>query len=138
MPRHIVARVDEIKPGRRKIVSVDGRSIGVFNLNGEFFAVRDRCPHQGGSLCSGQLWGPVRAPAAGKFEYTLTAPLLRCPLHAWEFDVRTGQSWFDPDKLGRRRFPASLETVEAELEKGPYVVQTYPVSVEEQDLVIEI
>jgi nitrite reductase/ring-hydroxylating ferredoxin subunit len=138
MAKYIVARLDEIKPGRRKIVSVEGRSIGIFNVNGEFFAVRDRCPHQGGSLCSGQLWGPVRAPATGEHEYTTTAPLLRCPLHAWEFDVRTGQSWFDPDRLGQRRFPASLATVEAELEKGPYVVQIYPVSIEDQDLVIEI
>jgi nitrite reductase/ring-hydroxylating ferredoxin subunit len=138
MAKYVVARVDEIKPGRRKIVDIDGRSIGVFNVNGEFFALRDRCPHQGGSLCSGQLWGPVRAPATGEHEYILTAALVRCPLHAWEFDVRTGQSWFDQDKLGLRRFPASLAIVEAALEKGPYVVQTYPVSIDEQDIVIEV
>jgi len=138
MAKYVVARVDEIKPGRRKIVTVDGRAIGVFNVNGEFLAVRDRCPHQGGSLCSGQMWGPVRAPASGEYEFTTTGPLLRCPLHAWEFDMRTGQSWFDPDRQGLRRFPASLAPAEAELQKGPYLAQTYPVSIEDQDLFIEI
>jgi len=138
MTKYVVARVDEIKPGRRKIVYLEGRSIGVFNVNGEFFAVRDRCPHQGGSLCSGQMWGPVHAPATGDWEFSQTGPLVRCPLHAWEFDMRTGQSWFDPDKLGRRRFPASLAAAEAELQKGPYVVQTYPVRIEDQNLVIDV
>ncbi|HEV8638476.1 MAG TPA: Rieske 2Fe-2S domain-containing protein, partial [Chloroflexota bacterium] len=48
--KHVVAAVDEIPPGGRKIVEVAGRSIGVFNLGGEFFALRNRCPHQGGPL----------------------------------------------------------------------------------------
>ena len=55
MARHVVARVDEIPPGERKIVEVAGRSIGVFNVGGEFFALRNRCPHQGGPLCEGRL-----------------------------------------------------------------------------------
>ena len=37
MSKHIVAKVDEIPAGGRKIVEVNGRSIGVFNINGEFF-----------------------------------------------------------------------------------------------------
>ena len=44
--RYVVAAVDEIAPGERKIVTVAGRSIGVFNVGGEFFALRNRCPHQ--------------------------------------------------------------------------------------------
>ena len=49
----VVGTVDEIPPGGRKIVEVAGRSIGVFNVGGEFFALRNRCPHQGGPLCEG-------------------------------------------------------------------------------------
>ena len=134
----MVGRADEIRPGRRKLVTVAGRSIGVFNVDGEFFALLDRCPHQGGPLCSGQLWGAVRAPVPGVYDYAGSAPLLRCPWHGWEFDVRTGQSWFDPEGMAVRRYPMSLETVPAELQKGPYVAETYPVSVEEQVLVVEI
>ena len=37
MPRHIVARADEIPPGGNKVVPVEGRDIVVFHVNGEFF-----------------------------------------------------------------------------------------------------
>ncbi|HEY2440280.1 MAG TPA: Rieske 2Fe-2S domain-containing protein, partial [Solirubrobacteraceae bacterium] len=49
----VVARADEIAPGERKIVQIGSRSIGVFNVAGEYFALRNRCPHQGGPLCQG-------------------------------------------------------------------------------------
>ena len=51
------ATVDEIPPGGRKIVEVAGRTIGVFNVDGEFFALLNRCPHQGGPLCTGNTLG---------------------------------------------------------------------------------
>ena len=40
MGRHVVCPVGELPPGERKIVECEGRSIGVFNLNGSFYAVR--------------------------------------------------------------------------------------------------
>ncbi len=43
--KHVVAAVDEIPPGGRKLVQADGRAIVVFNLSGEFFALSNRCPH---------------------------------------------------------------------------------------------
>ncbi len=138
MPKYVVAAVDEIPSGGRKFVEVAGRFLGVFHVAGEYFAVLDTCPHQGGPLYQGQLWGAVRAPAAAEHPFRPTAPLLRCPLHAWEFDVRTGQSWFDPDKLRQRRFPVSLATVEAALQKGPYRAEAYPVTVEPGGVMVEI
>ena len=51
MAKHLVATVEEIPPGTRKLVEIAGRSIGLFNLAGEFFALRNRCPHQAGPLC---------------------------------------------------------------------------------------
>ena len=46
MARHIVARTTEIPPGGNKVVDVDGRDIVVFHVNGEFFALLNRCPHE--------------------------------------------------------------------------------------------
>ena len=59
MAKHVVAAVSEIAPGGRKLVEVNGRAIVLFNLSGEFFALSNRCPHQGGNLCEGQLTGLV-------------------------------------------------------------------------------
>ena len=53
MSKHVVATVDEIPPGERKIVEIGGRSLGIFNIKGEFYALRNICPHQGGPLCEG-------------------------------------------------------------------------------------
>jgi 3-phenylpropionate/trans-cinnamate dioxygenase ferredoxin subunit len=147
--RYVVASVDEIPPGGRKIVKVGGRSIGVFNLDGEFFALRNQCPHQGGPLCKGRLAGLIQSPAPGEFTYTRRGEFLRCPWHAWEFDVRTGQSWVDPKKLRVRSYKTTIEggdelserekeLKQAGLEKGPYSAETYPVSVEQRYVVLEV
>ena len=146
MPKHIIATVDEIAPGERKIVEVAGRSIGVFNVNGEFHAIRNNCPHQGGPLCAGYLTGFVLADKPGEYTYTKRGEIVRCPWHGWEFDVKTGQSWFDPAKMRVRSYPVAVEQLGPEtltppapgLEPGPYVAETYPVTVEQSYLVIEL
>ena len=63
MASHVVAEAGEIPPGGRKIVEVEGRSIGIFNVGGEYLAVRNRCPHQGGPLCLGTLVGASTRPS---------------------------------------------------------------------------
>lgn len=147
--RRVVASVDEVPPGSRKIVDVDGRSIGVFNVNGNYFAMRNTCPHAGGPLCQGQTSGLVTSTEPGSYEYHRRGEFIRCPWHQWEFDIRTGQSWFDPVKTRVRRYDVEVKHggeligTEAELEtyglvKGPYVADTYPVAVDQNYIVITL
>jgi nitrite reductase/ring-hydroxylating ferredoxin subunit len=121
-----VARADEIGPGERKLVTVGGRSIGVFNVGGEYFALRNRCPHQGGPLCEGRQFAPLRASAPGDYQRGEDGGIVRCPWHGWEFDVRTGRSWFDPERTRVRSYPAEVRELEAETfptrREGAYVV----------------
>lgn len=131
MTKHVVARADEILPGQRKIVEVAGRSIGVFNVGGEYFALRNRCPHQGGPLCEGKLWGALESPVPGEFSFSREGEILTCAWHGWEFDVRTGQSWCEPRKLRVR--PYKVERV-----KGPYVAETYQVTTAGEYLVVDV
>jgi len=138
MARYIVAITTEIPPGGRKIVEVAGRSIGLFNLDGEFFALRNRCPHQGGPLCEGGLAGLVESNAPGDYQYSRPGEMLRCPWHGWEFDLRTGQSWFDPRQVRVRSYPVSVEPDDPGLARGPYIAETYPVTIEAQYLVVEV
>lgn len=127
MARHVVALVREIPPGQRKLVEVAGRSIGIFNLGGEFFALRNRCPHQGAALCEGPVGGAVPSGKTGDLNLDREGEILRCPWHGWEFDIRTGQSWFDPKGVRVKRY--ELEVKRAE---------TYPVSVDEDRIVVEV
>ena len=135
--RHVVAAVGEIPPGGRKLVEVaGGRRVVVFNLGGEFFALADRCPHQGGSLAAGCITGRVSSSAPGEYRYERRGEMIRCPWHYWEFDIRTGQSRFDPARVKARRFEARVESGAA-LQDGPYRAETFAVRVEDDYVVVD-
>lgn len=136
MAKHVVAPVAEIPPGGRKVVEAAGKRIVVFNLNGEFFALLDRCPHQGGPLSGGILCGLTQSEEPGTYRFSRAGEFVRCPWHQWEFDIRTGKSWFDPRRTKVRPFPATVEPG-ATLVEGPYQAETVPVRVEEAYVVIE-
>ena len=148
MARHVAATVEEIPPGQRKIVEVGGRSIGIFNVSGEFFALRNRCPHQGGPLCHGPLEGRIESTGPGDYSVSRPGEVLRCPWHGWEFDIRKGQSWFDPARIRVRRYEVIVEPAGAtavgqtshmpQRERGPYVAETYATAIEQSYIVIDI
>jgi 3-phenylpropionate/trans-cinnamate dioxygenase ferredoxin subunit len=135
--KHVVAAVSEIPPGGRKLVEAAGRAIVVFNLGGEFFALANRCPHRGGSLCHGRLTGLVQSDEPGHYDYSRRGEIIRCPWHAWEFDIRTGKSWCDPARVRARNFAVSVEKGAA-LVEGPYVAETFQVEVEDDYVVVEL
>ena len=130
----VVARADEIAPGERKLVQVGGRSIGVFNVGGEYYALRNRCPHQGGPLCEGFQFAALRSPGPGQYARGADGEIIRCPWHGWEFSVRTGRSWFDPDRTRVRSYPAGVRSgAELELE-----AETYPARRDGAYVVVEL
>ena len=57
MADHVVAEVSEIKDGERILVELKGREVGIFYLDGEYFAFANWCAHQGGPWCEGTLTG---------------------------------------------------------------------------------
>ena len=137
MARHVIAPVDELPPGTRKFVELDGRRIAIFNIKGEFFGLLNRCPHQGAALCEGPLIGLARSKDPGEIEYTRPGEIIRCPWHGWEFDVRTGQSYCEPERIQVRSYP--VEVAEGQrVVQGPYVAETVPVTVEEQYVVVDV
>lgn len=125
--RHTVAHVSEIPAGQRKIVTIAGRSIGIFNVNGTFYAVRNSCPHQGGELCLGPTVGLATAEKPGEIHYTREGEIPRCPWHGWEFDLATGRSVFDPNRTRVKSYPVEVEELQAE---------TYPVEVERDRVIV--
>ncbi len=137
MARHVVAAAGEIPPGGRKLVTLNGREVGVFNLDGEYFALLNRCPHEGGALCKGTLVGLVTSSEPGRFDYSRPGEMLKCPWHGWEYDVRTGQSWCDPDDTKVKAYAVTVEPGER-LVRGPFVAETFTVSVEQDYIVVEL
>ena len=130
--KHVVAPAEAIPPGGKHVAELAGRRIVVWNLGGEFFALADRCPHQGGPLSRGQVMGHVCSAAPGEYAYERRGEVVRCPWHAWEFDIRTGRSVFDPRRVKTRTFPASVECGDL------LAAECFAVSVEDRYVVVEL
>lgn len=137
--KHQVCFVDELPLGGRRIVEVEGRSIGVFNVNNEFYAVRNRCPHKGAPLCRGMIKGLVVGEVY-QFKIEREGEILKCPWHGWEFDLKTGGSIFNPHKTRVKSYEVSVEPVERvvyEFADDPDnedpSIETFPVSVEQSE-----
>ena len=54
-----VADISEIPFGKMKMVTVGGKEVLIVNLDGKFYAIRNKCTHQGGDLSKGKLEGNV-------------------------------------------------------------------------------
>ncbi|MBV8566694.1 MAG: Rieske (2Fe-2S) protein [Methylobacteriaceae bacterium] len=90
-----------------RIVDVAQRQIGIVRWRGDFYALSNICSHQGGPLCRGVLSGRLGATAPGEIVLDDTVPLIACPWHGWEFDVRTGRAILDPT-LRVRTYPVRV------------------------------
>lgn len=93
-----VCTVEELPPGGVRVVPIGRYGVGVFNVNGEYHALSNHCPHRGAPLCVGEVEGTVNA---GEEPYSLRwerdGELLRCPWHGWEFDIASGRALARPD-----------------------------------------
>ena len=136
MARHVVAPAADFPPGTRRLIEIAGRAILIFNIKGEFFAMLNRCPHNGGSLAQGVLTGLVESPAPGAYTYAREGEIIRCPWHGWEFDVRTGKSFCSGIKARARQFPVQIAPGST-LVEGPYQAETLPVSIENDYVVLD-
>jgi nitrite reductase/ring-hydroxylating ferredoxin subunit len=86
MPSFVRAcAVADVAPGTGKQVTVEGKEIALFNVDGTIHAIDNECPHRGGPLAEGELEGC----------------LVTCPWHAWQFDLTTGDSITDDSKVVR-------------------------------------
>jgi nitrite reductase/ring-hydroxylating ferredoxin subunit len=108
MAVHYVGEAEAIAEGERIIVEVEGRSIGVYRLNGELYALHNRCPHEGAQLCKGEICGTTLPSQVYEYEYGRKGELVRCPWHGWEFEIKTGKSVFN-DKVRTRSYKVQVD-----------------------------
>lgn len=90
-----VGPVEELPPGTVKIVRAGQVAVGVYNLDGEFYAIEDRCSHDDGPLAEGEF-DPDRGVAI-------------CPRHGANFDIRTGRPLTLPAYEPVETFPVVVE-----------------------------
>jgi nitrite reductase/ring-hydroxylating ferredoxin subunit len=101
--------LSEFPPDSCRILDVGRLSIGVYNTNGEVYAVRNLCPHRLAPICRGTLGGTFLPSRQGEWIYGLEGYVLRCVAHAWEFDIRTGESVMMADRRRLATYPVTVE-----------------------------
>lgn len=74
-------RTEDLPAGGSQCVTVDGKEVALFNVEGSLYAVGNRCPHRSGPLVRGRV---ETVPETGE-------PAIRCPIHGWLFDLKTGR-----------------------------------------------
>ena len=134
MGSFVVGETAELPPGSRRIVRVNGREIGVFNVKGVYYALRNLCPHQGAPLCLGELTGLTVSDEPGEIEWTRAGEILRCPWHGWEFDILNGNTVFE-SKARVKTYDVRIE--KETLERLIDGVESYPVTVENELVILE-
>jgi nitrite reductase (NADH) small subunit len=107
--RTTLGPVEQFPEGSCRIFDIGGVSVGVYNVRGTFYAVRNLCPHQLAPICAGLRKGTMLPSAPGEFVYDLDGLVIRCPRHGWEFDIRSGEPLFGIDRRKLAVFPVDVE-----------------------------
>ncbi|NKB77166.1 MAG: Rieske 2Fe-2S domain-containing protein [Gammaproteobacteria bacterium] len=109
---HKVADIGELPEGRVKTVTATTRSMALTHVNGQYAAMENHCPHQGGPLGEGS----IEKGSDGQC-------WLRCPWHGWDFDPLTGKPPGGHEDSGQEMFPVDVRSdgiylaIEAEPER---------------------
>lgn len=97
-----VCRAEDLDHLDREIVSVGNTEIGVFNVEGEFYALANTCMHQYGPLCEGDVRPQLEGEHGDNGErvdvqYADGEYRILCPWHNWSYDLVTGVHTGDAD-----------------------------------------
>jgi nitrite reductase/ring-hydroxylating ferredoxin subunit len=95
------ARTADVPPGTIREFQVDGKSVALANVEGQFHAINNICLHRGGPLGDGPLEGAV----------------VTCPWHGWQYDVRTGKVGQNPT-VGVDCYPVEVRGDEVFVDVG--------------------
>jgi 3-phenylpropionate/trans-cinnamate dioxygenase ferredoxin component len=87
------ASLSEIEDNNPLGVTVGGKSIGLYRIEGKLYALDDICPHQYTLLSSGYLDGDA----------------IECPLHQALFHVATGKCLAGPAERDVATYPVKIE-----------------------------
>lgn len=88
-----ITKTESIPPRQGRSVRIGGKELAIFNVNGHFLTIDNRCPHRGGPLSDGIVAGTT----------------VVCPLHGWRFDLESGLAARATAPACVARFPTRVE-----------------------------
>ena len=113
-----VGRTEEFGERDRRIIAQGDLEIGVFHIDGEFYAYENNCAHQGGPACQGKIINRVEEiiheteKTAHGLRFSETDVHIVCPWHGFEYNVKTGRH---PGSRNVRLKPYSVSVRDGEV-----------------------
>jgi nitrite reductase (NADH) small subunit len=115
--KRAVCKADQLKRGQLLEVRLDRLNLVVARgRDGNYHVLRNTCAHQGAPLSAGMLEPMVVSDKPGCYAISEGKDVLRCPWHAYEYDIDTGRSPSDPDRMRVKSYPVSVENGEVKVE----------------------
>jgi len=105
----VICAVEDLPPGGRRFVVVDGVPIGVLNVDGRYRALRNECPHHGAPLCEGVVKGTMGDTPVHEYRYEQHNEWIVCPWHGYEFRLETGRPLVSTERARVRVYPVRAE-----------------------------
>jgi nitrite reductase (NADH) small subunit len=96
MTEYSAGSVAEFADGDRKVVLCGQAEVGVFKIDGEFYAWHNRCAHLAGPICQGRIMKRVVEPVDADHcvrtqAYDESETHIVCPWHGYEYSIKTGR-----------------------------------------------
>jgi len=115
MSELFVGREEDFKEQDRRIVVKDDLEVGVFRVNGAFYAYQNLCAHRGGPVCQGKILNKVEEvldddKTSRGLQFSKEHLHIICPWHGFEYNLKDGVN------AGNKRL--HLKKYEVEVRKG--------------------
>ncbi len=91
---HDVAAPEDVAEDMPITVKLGDRDVGLYRLNGTFYALEDVCPHAYALLSQGFIEGDE----------------IECPLHGAKFHIPTGRCTKEPADRDLQRYAVKVES----------------------------
>ena len=104
-----VGAAEEFLEGKARIVTVEGRSIGVIRWRDEVYALRNICPHEYAPVCAGYTMPKILGDHDGQLRVDDDTLVVVCPWHGWEFEARTGRAAWGKSNYKLKTYPTKIE-----------------------------
>ncbi|MCX8048622.1 MAG: non-heme iron oxygenase ferredoxin subunit [Methylohalobius sp.] len=89
----VVCKEEALPPGRHRVVEINGTEVAIINVDGRYYAIEDRCTHDGAEIASGHIEGEA----------------IVCPRHGARFCLKTGRALTPPAYEDLHVFPVRVE-----------------------------
>jgi nitrite reductase/ring-hydroxylating ferredoxin subunit len=104
-----IGECGEFEEGVARVVTVNGRQIGVIRWRDEVYALRNICPHEYAPVCKGYAMPMIVGDHDGMVDVDDDRLVIVCPWHGWEFDARSGRAAWGRSNYKLKTYPAKVD-----------------------------